>query len=196
MATGEKETSAPNQEGSRTLKATEILLRSSVMAAIGTEPWAKFAGETDLSDLSQGLLKRMDAVTDGDLTGVERMLYGQAMTLQTIFTALSRRAANAEQLPQFQSAMSMAFKAQAQCRTTLEALAEIKNPRAVAFVRQANIANGPQQVNNGTPAGDVPQPAAIGQATGQTLSSQPENAYTLTREEMKPRAKRTKGARQ
>lgn len=196
MATGEKETSAPNQEESRTLKATEILLRSSVMAAIGTEPWAKFAGDTDLSDLSQGLLKRMDAVTDGDMKGVERMLFGQAMTLQTIFTALSRRAANADQLPQFQSAMSMAFKAQAQCRATLEALAEIKNPRAVAFVRQANIANGPQQVNNGMPAGDAPQPAAIDQATGQTLSDQTENAYTLTREEIKPRAKRTKGARQ
>jgi len=30
--------------------------------------------------------------------------------------------------------------AQSQCRTTLEALAEIKNPRAVAFLKQANIA--------------------------------------------------------
>jgi hypothetical protein len=31
----------------------------------------------------------------------------------------------------------------------VETLAEIKNPSQVAFVRQANIANGPQQVNNG-----------------------------------------------
>jgi len=41
------------------------------------------------------------------------------------------------------------LKAQSQCRTTLETLATIKNPSAVAFVRQANIAAGPQQVNNG-----------------------------------------------
>ena len=31
-----------------------------------------------------------------------------------------------------------------QCRATLEALAEIKNPRPVAFVKQANITNGAQ----------------------------------------------------
>ena len=48
--------------------------------------------------------------------------------------------------------LRLALKAQAQCRTTWESLAEIKNPRAVAFVRQANIAHGPQQVNNGTVA--------------------------------------------
>ena len=46
----------------------------------------------------------------------------------------------------------MAFKAQSQCRATVEALAEITNPRAVAFVKQDNIANGPQQVNNGEQA--------------------------------------------
>jgi hypothetical protein len=48
--------------------------------------------------------------------------------------------------------MMFALKAQAQCRATLEALAEIKNPRPVSFVKQANISNGPQQVNNGTAA--------------------------------------------
>jgi hypothetical protein len=40
-------------------------------------------------------------------------------------------------------------KGQAQCRATLEALAEIKNPGPVAFVEQANITNGAQQVKNG-----------------------------------------------
>ena len=32
----------------------------------------------------------------------------------------------------------------------IEALAELKNPRSVAFVQQANITTGPQQINNGT----------------------------------------------
>jgi len=45
--------------------------------------------------------------------------------------------------------MRLALKAQSQCRSTLESLAEIRNPRPVAFVKQANIAYGPQQVNNG-----------------------------------------------
>jgi hypothetical protein len=51
--------------------------------------------------------------------------------------------------------MRLSLKAQSQCRSTLEALAEIKNPKPVAFVQQANIAHGPQQVNNGT----APPPA-------------------------------------
>ena len=44
--------------------------------------------------------------------------------------------------------LRLALKAQGQCRATLETLATIKNPPTV-FARQANIANGPQQVNNG-----------------------------------------------
>jgi hypothetical protein len=43
----------------------------------------------------------------------------------------------------------LGLKAQAQCRATLQTLFEMKNPQPVAFVKQANIANGPQQVNNG-----------------------------------------------
>jgi hypothetical protein len=39
-----------------------------------------------------------------------------------------------------------AFKAQAQCRATFETIALSKNPPV--FARQANIAQGPQQINN------------------------------------------------
>jgi hypothetical protein len=63
---------------------------------------------------------------------------------------LARRAASQEYLKQFETHLALALKAQAQCRATLTALADIKNPRPVSFVQQANIANGPQQVNNGT----------------------------------------------
>jgi hypothetical protein len=53
-----------------------------------------------------------------------------------------------------ESFMRMALKAQSQCRATLETLAAIKNP-PVVITRQANIAQGPQQVNNGMmPAGE------------------------------------------
>jgi hypothetical protein len=50
--------------------------------------------------------------------------------------------------------MRLALKAQSQCRATIETLALMKNPQAVTFVRQANVAHGPQQVNN------VPQPSS------------------------------------
>jgi hypothetical protein len=44
--------------------------------------------------------------------------------------------------------MRLALKAQSQCRATLETAAAMKNSQPVAFVRQANVAHGPQQVNN------------------------------------------------
>jgi hypothetical protein len=75
----------------------------------------------------------------------------QAHTLDTIFNELARRsAANVgEYMEAAERYMRLALKAQSQCRATIETLAEIKNPKPVAFVQQANIANGPQQVNNG-----------------------------------------------
>jgi len=42
--------------------------------------------------------------------------------------------------------MRLALKAQGQSRATVETLAAMKNPPV--FAKQANIANGPQQVNN------------------------------------------------
>ncbi len=44
--------------------------------------------------------------------------------------------------------MKLALKAQSQCRSTLQAISKIKNPMIVGYVRQANVAYGPQQVNN------------------------------------------------
>ena len=48
--------------------------------------------------------------------------------------------------------MRLALKAQSQCRATIEALTNIKNPRPVAYVRQANIGQAVQVNNGGAPA--------------------------------------------
>ncbi len=47
--------------------------------------------------------------------------------------------------------MGLALKAQAQSRATLQALTELKYPRQAIYAGQANIAHGPQQVNNMCP---------------------------------------------
>ena len=123
----------------RTLKPHELVLSPTIQSAVGIEAWSKFAGEVDLAELLDDLRTRIEKVQGGDMRPVEAMLYGQAMTLETIFTSLARRAISQEYLKQFQAYLGLALKAQAQCRATLEALAEIKNPRPVAFVKQANI---------------------------------------------------------
>ena len=124
-----------------------------VQAAVGMEPWLTHSvGEPDFTALAEKIREQADAMHSGDMKGIESMLFAQALTLQATFTALSRRAASnaGEYMGATDTYLRLALKAQGQCRATLETLANIKNPRPVAFVKQANIANGPQQVNNGT----------------------------------------------
>ena len=135
----------------RLSKPHEIVLSSNTQNAVGILSWSKFAGEADLNELCNDLAKEtVSVVQDGNMRPIEAMLYQQAKTLETMFTSLARRAANNDGLKQFQCNLTLALKAQAQCRATLEALAEIKNPRHVSFVKQANMTTGPQQVNNGS----------------------------------------------
>ena len=143
----------------RQVPPTELALRADAQAAASIEAWKHF-GELDVSALVAKLGERTTAIVSGDIQPVEAMLIGQAEALQHIFVNLSRRAASADYLAQIQAFMGLALKAQAQCRATLEALAEIKNPRPVAFVRQANIAQGPQQVNNGPTSRAEKKPTA------------------------------------
>jgi hypothetical protein len=84
----------------------------------------------------------------GDLHRCEAMLLSQAHALQAIFVNLSRQAVKQEYLKQWETYIRVALKAQSQFRAALETLANIKNPPTV-FARQANIAHGPQHVNNG-----------------------------------------------
>jgi hypothetical protein len=145
----------PVADKPRLSKPHEIVLSSNTQNAVGILSWSKFAGEADLQELCNDLDKRIDKIKDGDMSSVEAMLFGQAKVLETMFTSLARRAANNDGLKQFQVNLTLGLKAQSQCRSTLEALAEIKNPRPVQFVKQANMTTGPQQVNNayaGTPS--------------------------------------------
>ena len=109
-----------------------------------------------LTDLARALKEQGDAVNTGDLASLERMLHGQAVALNAMFTELARRGAlnMGEHLDATDRYIRLALKAQGQARATVETLAAIKNP-PVVFARQANINNGgQQQVNNGT----VPAP--------------------------------------
>lgn len=138
----------------RSAMLAKVTLRPSVRAAICIQGFAKPAcGEVDLTALADELSAQVAAVTKGDLQRAEAMLIAQAHTLESLFYELARRAGlnMGEHLQAAESYMRLALRAQGQCRATLETLATIKNPVPVAFVRQANIAHGPQQVNNGPP---------------------------------------------
>lgn len=142
---------------------THTALRPTVQAAITLIQYNKSFGELSINTLVDDLGKQCQLASNGDLGRAEAVLTAQAHTLDAIFNNLARRAAlnMGEYINAAETYMRLALKAQSQCCRALETLAAIKNPPAsVAFVRQANIAHGPQQVNNGTPpSGDEPSRA-------------------------------------
>lgn len=109
-----------------------------------------FAGELHITDAIAVMSDKAARVQRGDLSDVEATLTAQAVALDAIFNGLAKRAA--QNLGSYMGAaetyMRLALKAQAQCRATLETLAEVKYPKAPTFVRQQNVAYQ-QQVNNG-----------------------------------------------
>lgn len=124
----------------------QMLLDPGVNAAAVVQTYA--GNTTDINAYVEVLSEHIKKVTDGDLGQVEGMLLGQAHALQSIFMNFAHRAKSQDYLSHMESFMRMALKAQNQCRMTLETLANVKNP-PVVIARQANIAHGPQQVNNG-----------------------------------------------
>jgi hypothetical protein len=106
--------------------------------------------EVNLMSMIGAIQCTTQRVKAGDLSDLEAMLVSQATALQTIFTNLARRAQDQQYQRNLEAFLGLALKAQAQSRSTITALVDLKFPRQVAFVKQANISNGPQQVNNGS----------------------------------------------
>jgi hypothetical protein len=102
----------------------------------------------DADALVSELKKHEEAVNSGDLSRAEAMLIAQAHALDSLFGTLARAAAVQTCLQRYQTLLQLAFKAQGQCRATLQTLVEVKYPKQTHFVRQQNVAVN-QQVNNG-----------------------------------------------
>lgn len=135
----------------------QLALSSELQAAAVMQVFQKnvMGEDVDLEALVKGIIETTNQVKDDDLHRLESMLVSQATSLQSIFTDLARKAQAQTYLKNFETYLGLALKAQAQSRATITALGELKNPRHATFVKQANIANGPQQVNNGGMPSDV-----------------------------------------
>lgn len=126
--------------------------------------------ELDLATLTVEIKTQCKQASAGDLSKIEGMLVAQSLTLDALFNRLIARAmANSQEgyLNAAESYFRLALRAQNQARATGETLGALKNPPGVAFVRQANIAHGPQQINNGPPA------AASGASHARETENQP-----------------------
>ena len=129
----------------------KVSLSPTTMSAVLTEAFTnKIFPDTRIADVATILKDRITNIQDGDMKPIEAMLIAQAQALQTMFVSLGREAVSKTQLNQYTAFMNLALKAQSQSRATIQALIELKYPKQATFVKQANISNGHQQVNNGT----------------------------------------------
>lgn len=135
-------------------------LSAVVSGAISAKAWREHRfGVIGINEAMKTTKETAATAASGDLDAAKEMLMAQAATLDAIFNDMTVRAAGlirktdsggwAFTASTMDSLMRIAFKAQGQCRATLQTLGELVNPRSVAFVKQINNANGPQQVNNG-----------------------------------------------
>lgn len=139
-----------------------------------------FAKGSEMGELVDATQQAVERTKRGGTDQADSLLTSQAIALNAVFLEMSRRAAlnMGSHLRATETYMRLALKAQSQCRSTLESLAEIRNPRTVAFVKQANIANGHQQINNG--------PESTGEASARSGQGRPrgrENAQNALLED-------------
>lgn len=148
-------------------KAREMILfmredqtKDRVIAEAALSP--EMANATTTADYSKGIFPdirlqdcidvmqtEIKAVNGGNLDKLEAILTAQAEALNAVFNNLAKKSLHAEYMAHMDTFLRLALKAQSQCRTTVEAIAEIKYPKSATFIKQQNVANQ-QQVNNGS----------------------------------------------
>jgi len=113
--------------------------------------WSGIRDEGCEAELVKELEEQIAANGTGGTGRHEELLAAHIETLNAMFYSPAENAFSYRGSPYMADKVRLALKVQAQVRATIQALADLKNPRPVAFVQQANIAHGPQQVNNGPP---------------------------------------------
>ena len=151
LTTKKKNAPAKQDKQTESERYAKISLSASSMSAVLSADFSKsMFPDVKLADSISALREKITTIQNGDMQPIEAMLIGQAQALQTMFVSLGRQAVTKTGLQQYTAFMNLALKAQSQSRATIQALIELKYPKQATFVKQANIANGNQQVNNVT----------------------------------------------
>jgi len=137
---------------------TASLTTKSVNTAFTLKKFTNVEDSIEVSDYILELQKAGNEVVKGDLGRLERMLTSQAIALDAMFNRLALKAAGAEYVKSYEVFMRLAFKAQAQSRNTVEALAMLKHPQP--YISQTNIGQvGHTQINHLQASAENSQPA-------------------------------------
>lgn len=177
MSNDKKVADTPKDGAPKGKQFAEAGLSSALLNTCTSMLYAKgTAGEVDFGEALSVVIEKAKRVQVNNTSELEATLSAQVGSLDAIFAELARRAAinMGDHLHATEIYMRLALKAQAQCARTIEVLANIKNP-PVIYARQANIANGHQQINNGVPQSESPHAHAEKQNQQNELLSESVN---------------------
>ena len=109
---------------------------------LGTVP-----GNAQLHDFGRAMQVKAKATGEGNMALPSEILTTQALTLDALFTEFARRATNnmGDYVQSAERYGRLAFKAQSNCRATLEALAKLHQPREQT-VKHVHVNEGGQAV--------------------------------------------------
>ena len=107
----------------------------------------RLPGEPNFDDFGKAIKQNGQLSLQGDMSLASELLTAQALSLDTMFTELTRRATmNLGDYPLAADRYArLAFKAQSNCRASLEALARLHQPREQT-VRHVHVNEGGQAV--------------------------------------------------
>src|SRR5262245_13711614 len=100
----------------------------------------------NLEDIYKKIKNTNEKIASGNTHHLEDMLLNQVHVLEAIFYSCTHRMLAGEYLNQVKVYSNIALKAQKQCRNTVMAITELKNPKQTTFVKQQNNAIN-QQIN-------------------------------------------------
>ncbi|MBH1944982.1 hypothetical protein I5L01_12200 [Erythrobacter sp. YJ-T3-07] len=126
----------------------DVALDPAAHALCLAEPFNRGSfGKRGTTESYSVLLEHIEAAKAGDLSHYRAMLASQAISLDSMFLELSRRAAcnMGEYLGATETYIRLALKAQAQSRATIEALDRLANGR-VQTVKHVHVNDGGQAV--------------------------------------------------
>lgn len=137
---------------------TDPALASGMITSAYAGPLLSHWKNVSATDVQTAIDLMAHAVKSGDLSDLEAMLVSQAVATQSMFTALAARACGSKDSATVNLLTSLALRAQAQSRSTIDSIANLKFPRTTVIAKQANITSngGQQQINNGMPHSHAP----------------------------------------
>lgn len=134
----------PSQD--RESRRAELLTNGVANAAITIQ--RSLSDKTDSRAIMQAIMGQIERVKAGDLSDLEGRLVAHIATLDSLFHEFMDKAKAAPSPRMLEMYTRLALKAQSQAIRAAEAITGMKmGPLIVA--KQVNMANGPQQVNNG-----------------------------------------------